>query len=163
MKWLNDTIKSHKGLGGTLCGRILPPFPESSHSTLSQFQPDEKTIQTAIDGTGAAMKAAAAGVGMIKSAAKSLWGSYVTPSSTTINRPDSTISAPAKGKKSVALCATVSESYYNPNSPTGKARQLERYLNYLLEHPALSTSFPLNTILKVREAAIDRLRWAFPD
>ena len=26
------------------------------------------------------------------------------------------------------------------------------YLNYLLEHPALSTSFPLNTILKVWES-----------
>lgn len=41
------------------------------------------------------------------------------------------------------------ETYYNPNSPICKARQLERYLNYLLEHPALSSSFPLNAVLQV--------------
>jgi hypothetical protein len=154
LKWLNQTIQSHKGIGGTLCGRILPPFPGQSTNTLaSQFQPDEHTIQTAIDGTGAAMKAAAAGVGLIKNAAKSLWGSYIITSSNTsmkVEKSDTGTSSAGQKKKSFSRSVAIPESYYNPNSPNGKARHLERYLNYLLEHPALSTSFPLNTILKVR-------------
>jgi len=47
------------------------------------------------------------------------------------------------------------KTYYNPNSRVGKARHLERYLNYLLEHPALSTSFPLNTILKASQSGLE--------
>jgi hypothetical protein len=47
-------------------------------------------------------------------------------------------------------------SYGRDNSSESsldKAKQIERYLNYLLEHPALCTSFPLNVILKVRALA----------
>jgi len=157
MKWLNDTIKSHTGIGGTLCGRILPPFPESvSASTLSHFQPDEKTIQTAIEGTGAAMKAAATGVGIIKSAAKSFWGSYVKkPSKQSSQAKERAGAANASTSKAKKATSNISETYYNPNSPNGKARQLERYLNYLLEHPALSASFPLNTILKASQSGLE--------
>ena len=54
-----------------------------------------------------------------------------------------------KWKKVLMNPGNTMQVYYNPNSPAGQARHLERYLNYLLEHPALSTSFPLNTILKV--------------
>jgi hypothetical protein len=153
LKWLNQTIQSHKGIGGTLCGRILPPFPGQLAVTLaSQFQPDENTLQSAIDGTGAAMKAAAAGVGIIKYAAKSLWGSYLNTTSNSNMKNEKTDSGTLSNnpkKKSFSRNVAIPESYYNPNSPDGKARHLERYLNYLLEHPALSTSFPLNTILKV--------------
>lgn len=154
LKWLNQTIQSHKGIGGTLCGRILPPFPGQSTVTLaSQFQPDEHTLQSAIDGTGAAMKATAAGVGIIKNAVRSLWGSYLNTTTTNPNmkneKNDGITLSNAPKKKSFSRNITIPESYYNPNSPDGKARHLERYLNYLLEHPALSTSFPLNTILKV--------------
>jgi hypothetical protein len=154
MKWLNETFKSHRGLGGTLCGRILPPFPAtSSNSLATQFTPDDKAIQSAIDGTGAAVKAAAASVGMLTSAAKSFWGSY-GPSFGRERKPEKP--QPSKPLKKVsASTIAISEKYYNPNSPTGKARHLERYLNFLLEHPALSTSFPLNTILKASQSGLE--------
>ena len=76
IKWLNDTFKSHRGIGGTLCGRILPPFPPTAPNSIATHLTDEKTLQSAIDGTGAAVKAAAAGVGMITNVAKSIWGGY---------------------------------------------------------------------------------------
>ena len=147
MKWLNDTFISHKALGGTLCGRILPPFPgkvlaAQFHSEESLSSTSGAIVAAANAGVGVAtagVDMASAGVGMIRQGIKSLWGSYITVSERTAAVP---------GKKS-GTCL-LPESYYNPNSPAGKARRLERYLNYLLEHPALSTSFPLNTILKVR-------------
>jgi hypothetical protein len=148
MKWLNDTFASHKILGGTLCGRILPPFPGSNASVLAaQYQNDDSTLKSAIGSTGGAMAAAASGVSKITGAAKSVLGKYVptkkSPSKQSGNKSDA-----KKGKKVVSNLA-LPENYYNPNSPLWIARQLERYLNYLLEHPALSTSFPLNTVLKV--------------
>jgi hypothetical protein len=150
MKWLNDTFISHKALGGTLCGRIFPPFPGSSGRFLaSQFQDD-----SSMSGTNGAIAAAAAGVGMIKDGIKTLWGNYLTTSpsrvvSSPTAAPERTAPTPKPTKKATSVGRVLPESYYNPNSPAGKARHLERYLNYLLEHPALSTSFPLNTILKV--------------
>lgn len=180
MKWLDETFSSHKVLGGTLCGRILPPFPgvsTSSNKVLSShfhnISSDESAssiLPTSLSismTTGSAM--AAAGVGRITDIAKSFMSGYLGSASSTRKLDDvavgslttSTKSAHSrttqassqkqlltKKKKSVSL--SLPESYYNPNSPAGKARQLERYLNYLLEHPALSTSFPLNTMLKVR-------------
>ena len=168
MKWLHKTFKSQKRLGGTLCGRILPPFPVSQ-SKLTKLQPDEKTIQTAIDGTGAAVKAAAVGVGMITNVAKSIWGSYgpnLTGKKTEQKIKVAAISVPKKNKKEQSkssLNMAISEKYYNPHSPKGKARQLERYLNYLLEHPALSTSFSLNTILKSSQSGLAAARTFLDD
>ena len=145
MKWLNDTFKAHKVLGGTLCGRILPPFPGSNGKILaSQFQRDDTLLNSSLQKTtGGAIAAAAAGVEIIKDVAKSLWKSESS------KKKSSKPKNKAKAKPSPLLSLSLPESYYNPNSPAGKARQVERYLNYLLEHPALSTSFPLNTILKV--------------
>ena len=173
MRWLNDTFTSHKVLGGTLCGRILPPFPSaSSGGVLSSHFPTEESFNTATlkSTTGGAINAAAAGVGRLRDVAKSFvspLGSYLTGSSSSElsqgssgRRDDASagISASScshannkkvsKAKRNLSLA--LPESYYNPNSPMGKARQLERYMNFLLEHPALSTSFPLNTILTVR-------------
>lgn len=146
MKWLNDTFASHKVLGGTLCGRILPPFPGSNASVLAaQYQNDDSTLKSAIGSTGGAMAAAASGVSMITGAAKSVLGKYVSTKKSPVKSSD----GKKRGKKVISNLA-LPENYYNPNSPIWKARQLERYLNYLLEHPALSTSFPLNTVLKVR-------------
>jgi hypothetical protein len=145
MKWLNETFASHKVLGGTLCGRILPPFPGSGGSVLAaQYQDDDRTLKSAIGSPSGAMAAAAAGVTRIRGAAKSVLGRYVSTNST-----PKTGKGDAKNKKKIVSSLALPETYYNPNSPVWKARQLERYLNYLLEHPALSTSFPLNTVLKV--------------
>lgn len=173
MMWLDETFTSHKVLGGTLCGRILPPFHALSTSGGVILSPhhfgsssDESRFmnsKTSTNTTGALHAAAAAGVGRIRDAAKSFMGpigSYWASSSTETNTDDSTISTPtvthststhkkvSKIKRSLNFC--LPELYYKPNSSEGRARQLERYLNYLLEHPALSTSFPLNAILTVR-------------
>jgi hypothetical protein len=140
MKWLNETLISHKVLGGTLCGRILPPFPTGNRLS-SQLNGGDSTIGSTSDALAAA---ANAGVGMIKGGFKSFWGSYVSASQKR---------SPHARPRRIAVkksATSIPESYYNPNSPDGISRQLERYLNYLLDHPALSTSFPLNTILKVR-------------
>lgn len=160
MKWLNDTFKSHRGLGGTLCGRILPPFPPAAPSSLATHLAEDKTLQSAIDGTGAAVKAAAAGVGMITNVAKSIWGSY-KPS---FGREKKSENPPSQtSRKASTQNIVISDKYYNPNSRTGKARHLERYLNYLLEHPALSTSFPLNTILKASQSGLESAKLFLED
>ena len=168
MKWLNDTFTSHRVLGGTLCGRILPPFPPSISSTngvlSSHFPIEDSSFNTASikNSTGGAINAAAVGVGRIRDAAKSLIGPlnmFMSGSSPTDVRSDDSLSAAAnpqgsqqnkknsRRKRNVSLA--LPENFYNPNSPVGKARQLERYLNYMLQHPALSTSFPLNAMLTV--------------
>jgi len=172
MKWLNDTFASHKVLGGTLCGRILPPFPTASGGVLSSHFASEETFNAASikSTTGGAINAAAAGVGRLRDAAKSFvspLGSYLSGSSCEVasgslvraeevssstssssgSHVASNTKKMSKAKRNLSLA--LPENYYNPNSPMGKARQLERYLNFLLEHPALSTSFPLNTILTV--------------
>lgn len=156
MKWLDDTFASHKVLGGTLCGRILPswivePSPRISFS-------EDSVLNSSIKKTGEAISAAAAqGVGRIRDAAKSLFGNLSTSVSSggedgvpTAGQSSGGSKKLSNSKQSSLGTMMYSDSYYHPHSPAGKARQLERYLNYLLEHPALSTSFPLNTVLKVR-------------
>jgi len=139
IKWLNDTLRAHRTLGGTLCGRILPPFP--GKSTSNQFISDD---ESALASTSEALAAAAtASVGMLKQGIKSILGSYVSTKPGTSRSSTGSIKVSDSTKKFSSL------DRYNVNSRAGKARQVERYLNYLLEHPALSTSFALNTILKV--------------
>lgn len=161
LKWLHETFTSHKVLGGTLCGRILPPFPAGSMTSTNDDSVLKSSIKSSIQTTGGALnKAAVVGVGKIRSAAKtfqkSIFGTSSSSSSASQHNEgnNSTGSSAAVTKKkktpkaSLGLNLLLPDSYYNPNSPVCKARQLERYLNYLLEHPALSTSFPLNTILQ---------------
>lgn len=172
MQWLNDTFTSHKELGGTLCGRILPPFPNGSTSSNSSSTGKISTALNCEDslrkasgtteGAQMAIAAAAAGVDMITSAAKSFWGSYVAPSSLVTRTPvnigashSPTIHSSAKRINPSQSRAVMADAYYSSNSPVGKSRQLERYLNYLLEHPALSTSFPLNTILMASQSGLE--------
>ncbi len=163
LKWLDDTFASHKVLGGTLCGRILPPFPGGSQtaggSLASHFQKEDSVINASIKKTGGAINAAAASVGIVRDVAKSIFASFSESSPSSLpnanpmmhdEKPGQTVSHKKSTKKNATITSTsIPESYYNPNSPVFKGRQLERYLNFLLEHPALSTSFPLNTILQV--------------
>jgi hypothetical protein len=148
MKWLNDTFVAQKSLGGTLCGRILPPFPGSR---ALGGHVEESSLGSA---TGGAIAAAAnagvgmasVGVGMLKEGIKSLWGGY----SSFPKLPSMPSQEKRSATKPLSTPKYSTHTYFNPYSPTGQARHLERYLNYLLEHPALSTSFPLNTLLKVQ-------------
>ena len=160
MSWLCDTFALHKSPGGTLCGRILPPFPSrligrSSASSDSDGAQSSITGSVVAAGGSAAIAAASAGVGMIASvakSAKSLLGGYVASSGKdgTITRARA---SPSRGTSSGFSRAGWSYSRDNSyESSLDKAKQIERYLNYLLEHPALCTSFPLNVILKVRHS-----------
>jgi hypothetical protein len=162
LKWLNETFVTQKALGGTLCGRILPPFPGDR---ILVAQSDDSSLGSATGGAIAAatnagvgianagVGMASAGVGILKEGFKSLWSGY----STSPQLASTPTQEKASSKKALTNPKNTMHFYYNPNSPAGKARHLERYLNYLLEHPALSTSFPLNTILKVRRMSEDRL------
>ena len=161
MKWLHETFSSHRKLGGTLCGRILPPFPSGIMSAAKDDSVLKSSIKTSIKTTGGALKSGAvAGVGKLRSAAKTFQSSFFGAASLSGSSsagevegdPSSPAALPKKkaSKGSLGLSMLLPGSYYNPSSPVYKARQLERYLNYLMEHPALSTSFPLNTILQVR-------------
>mmetsp|Transcript_26136 Transcript_26136/g.61382 ORF Transcript_26136/g.61382 Transcript_26136/m.61382 type:complete len:1098 (-) Transcript_26136:651-3944(-) len=150
IEWLNDTFVSQKVLGGTLCGRILPPFPGNKVYPRAQIEESSfvKTGGAIAAATNAGRELATAGVGILKEGIKSLWGGYISNSESTSK------SYPEKPKKSTPIVNAM-KNYYNPNSPIGKARYLERYLNYLLKHPALSTSFPLNTILKASQSGLE--------
>ncbi len=160
LEWLDETFKSHKPLGGTLCGRILPPFPSRLKSSSNDFGVSENLLhkRNAANSTAVAVATAgvSAGVGIVNSAAKtakSLWGSL--PGSKQLRKIVNT-KATSPGVKHGQQSFPASSSYSmksvtrNQNeTPASKARQIEKYLNYILEHPALSTSFPLNLILKV--------------
>lgn len=160
MKWLNDTFASHKDLGGTLCGRILPPFPWPTSSSPG-FKKDDSVTKTIKTTGGAITAAAASSVGRAIRSSVSFFGSYLNGPSSAPTSSDDSVAHPSpsvaakkhttSGKKSAISSSNriYSGGYSSPNPPACRARQLERYLNYLLEHPALSTSFPLNTILKV--------------
>ena len=161
LEWLNQTFKSHKPLGGTLCGRILPPFPSRPSSSTSDGGVVDRLYQkrnSSNSGVDTAVAVASVGVsvgvGMVSTAAKtakSLWGSF--PGSKKIKKivkekvqsQSKSVDVLPKGSYSTKK---VMNSY---DTPTCKARQMEKYLNYMLEHPALSSSFPLNTILQVSE------------
>lgn len=145
LKWLNDTLRAHRTLGGTLCGRILPPFPGKVNSR--QYISEE---DTALGSTSEVFAAAAtASVGILKQGIKSILGNYVSAPKSGSSR------GLTKHSKNIAVSTKtrIGRDSYSVDSPAGRARQVERYLNYLLEHPALSTSFPLNTILKVSGSA----------
>lgn len=178
LEWLHRTFESHKNLGGTLCGRILPPFP-------SKIIPTSRGVEDSGYGTGSslgsianssnrtAVAVASAGVGMVSSAAKTaktlFWGglssskSISTPVVSVVKKAMKSrgLGSPSSSTTSKVVPTALKSSYSKQNSflkkstntAGSKARQLERYLNYLLGHPALSTSFPLNLILKVSQAS----------
>jgi len=159
IEWLNDTFVSQKSLGGTLCGRILPPFP--GNPVFSRAQKEDSSFSKTGGAIAAATNAgkefanagvgiATAGVGILKEGIKSLWGGYISSSEVT-----SKLYPEKSNSRKSSSMVNAMRTYYNPNSPVGKARHLERYLNYLLEHPALSTSFPLNTILKASQSGLE--------
>jgi len=162
MIWLYETFVLHKKPGGTLCGRILPPFPSTSSTSESSDEAKSSITGSVVAaGSSAAVAAASAGVGMITSvakSAKSLLGGYVSSSSGK--------SADAKRPGGGKMGRSGGWSYGREDttvSATDKAGQVERYLNYLLEHPALCTSFPLNVILKASQSGLDSAKRILDD
>lgn len=193
LEWLHQNLKSHRQLGGTLCGRILPPFPAKilTTSTCMDYEPYSKCLSslpisfgsTAIVNNLPAKKtvmeaASKTGAGIFNLASKTakslLWKN---PSISNDDQNDSDSrhhsSFDSKQMTKVNLDGTSqsSNSSIRPLKKTFmtlsqdifllKAKQLERYLNYLIENPAVSSSFPLRVILMVSEFTILRIEYVF--
>eukprot|EP00956_Cyclotella_meneghiniana_P006584 scaffold8710_cov53-Cyclotella_meneghiniana.AAC.3 len=152
--WLNEILIMQKRPGhGNLCGRILPPLPprhNSSRSGAVQYNPPLPK-----DVSERAVAVAKSGVGMISSVAKSLWGNYIAPATAAIG-----VSPLASPQNTVR---EREHHYHNPLSglsdqegvsPPQLARRMNRYLNYMLENQALSTSFPLNAVLMASQSGL---------
>jgi len=158
--WLHNIFTSQKQLGGTLCGRILPPFPpiRSTYSdyhknTSSSSLPQRSCCGGGGNTTTPAIAVASASVGMISSAArsaKSFLGGYLS-STTSITFPHGL--PPGTNILTTTVASKRDGSLLD--SSLSKANQIERYLNFLLEHPALHTSFPLNVILKASQSGLE--------
>lgn len=153
-EWLDGILKLHKRPGqGHLCGRVLPPFPSKQggftkqHSTLSKKMTKPSGAVHQKDISERAMEVAKSGIGMISSIANSLWSGYVSTSTPTPS-PASSLSATNKSGQSGVM---------SPQSDIAMkaAKRIERYLNYLLESDALSSSFPLNAILQASQSGLE--------
>ncbi len=150
-EWLHDMLKSHKRPGhGHLCGRILPNLPLKQHSpatsTISRGTTAGPTVVS-----GRALDVAKSSMGIVTTIAKSLWVNYMPMKSSDAAGLPSTnikksITAPSSSERKLKWLAPTNAE----EVPAEVARGIERYLNFLLENPALSTSFPLNAIIKVR-------------
>mmetsp|Transcript_56373 Transcript_56373/g.136762 ORF Transcript_56373/g.136762 Transcript_56373/m.136762 type:complete len:1304 (+) Transcript_56373:755-4666(+) len=164
MKWLNETFISQKALGGTLCGRILPPFPGNRALVASSSRDNDASgasgaiaaaANAGVEIANAGVGIASASVGMLKQGFKSLWGGSSSSSSPKMSSTLMMHNTDKSIGSKISNHTNAIHAYYNPNSPSTKARHLERYFNYMLEHPALSTSFSLQAILKASQSGLE--------
>jgi hypothetical protein len=88
-----------------------------------------------------AVAAAKSGVGIITSVAKSLWGNYIAQSAA--------VKSPSVSSEAKAHYSWNGYTTRDQDAPALLAKRMDRYLNYMLENSALSTSFPLNALLTV--------------
>lgn len=134
LEWLHQTFISHqKVLGGTLCGRILPPL----QNVLSGKS--RKILGRGKDSKGAKSYV----VSTLKSAIS--WGLGGSSSQKKKSR--------SSGASSV-VSSSSHKNKINVNEGIQKAKDIERCLNYIMEHSALRTSFPLNAILKASQSGL---------
>ena len=142
-----------------MSGRILPPFPSHIGNKYTDYQdkymsPHSGFHRKGGNATVPAMAVATASVGMISSvakSAKSFLGEYLSSSTFSQGQTVGTKNIPhTKCSIDTDVCYALQRGGSLFSSDLSKANQIERYLNFLLEHPFLSTSFPLNIILKVR-------------
>ena len=166
-EWLNAILTLHKRPGqGHLCGRILPPFPSKQggfhkqKSILSKgSMPSSGSASSQQDISEKAISVAKSGVGLITSMAKSVWSGYVgsSPSSSSSKKKSS-----QRSKKTSSL-SSQSSSPHQEEGPAELAKRIERYLNYLLENAALSSSFPLNAILQASQSGLESTKQILQD
>lgn len=167
-EWLNSILKLHKRPGqGHLCGRILPPFPSKQGGFYQQRT--KGSIQSSISSSShqpdiseRAISVAKSGVGIIASMAKSVWSGYVSGSS-----PSSTYSSSLSKSKAGQRAKMKSSAQWTGSKqgddPAEMAQKIERYLNYLLENDALSSSFPLNAILQASQSGLESTKQILQD
>jgi hypothetical protein len=148
--WLHNTLLAHKKLGGTLCGRILPPFQDSNSRILSEsVLRDSSSSSLLWRTTGSGDTSFSATSSTASSNSTGLW-SYCK----------------SFGKSFVGTILPTSSAARNchtqgRNTPDSisiqnlKLQRLERYLNYLLSHSGYRSSFPLNSLLKASKTGLE--------
>ena len=160
-EWLNAILKLHKRPGqGHLCGRVLPPFPSKQGGFLQQYsvlpkkiiQPSGSNHQKDI--SERAIEVAKSGIGMISSMANSFWSGYVS-GSTPASSPASSLTKNKAGQPGKMSSQT--------DATTKTAKRMERYINYLLESNAISSSFPLNAILQASQSGLESAKLVLHD
>lgn len=137
--WLHDTFATHKKLGGTLCGRILPPLLPQQDLLLccSSGTSDHNHVSASTSTSGL--------WSYCKSFGKSIVGSISTTTST---RNNSTITnSNHSNSRERADSFSITQEL--------KLRRFERYLNYLLSHSGYKSSFPLNSLLKASKTGLE--------
>jgi len=161
LQWLHDTLKQHKKLGGTLCGRILPPLlQELSKEEYGYYcgkisKSSSKMYNMASSATDVVSH-------NLISVCKSMWGA-IKRNVHHNNSPTSSSRAASVTlkKKSTAIQCAGNSSSGNDNhggvmvDQDVHLKRIERYLNYLLEHGGLRSSFPLNAILKASKTGLE--------
>ncbi len=116
-EWLHEELLSHKQIGGTLCGRIIPSLP--------------KAVDRESNGVGRTLF----------SFAKSIYSRATTRMYT-------------RGSSGGEVSSANPQENNEKSQMSELTSAIERYLNYLVAHPALSTSFPLNAVLKVGKSSL---------
>ncbi len=150
-EWLNQILISHKRPGhGHLCGRILPPFPTKKAVFVVSNTAANQDLQKEVGDM--AISAAKSGVGILTSVAKSLWGSVA---GTTTTSPEHHPQSGTTGVVESIVPSIWAESPKDSDVPIDVANAIERYLNYLCENEAFTTSFPLNAILQGSQTGLE--------
>ena len=146
--WLHDTFGTHKKLGGTLCGRILPPLLPPQDLLLccsSDTRRYTRSGTTSSDPTHvSASTSSTSGLwSYCKSVGKSIVGSISTTTRNSTNITNSNHSNSRERADSFSITQEL------------KLRRFERYLNYLLSHSGYKSSFPLNSLLKASKTGLE--------
>jgi hypothetical protein len=141
--WLNDTFRVHKKLGGTLCGRILPPFLPDEHgyshhstavvSTMDMMHPSDKSAGSVSSGSV---------FSYVKSVGKSVLGTIQKTSGIPLTSTGASVSRKSSGD-------------FGGLGQEARLKRLNRCTNYLLEHAGLQRSFPLNSFLKASKTGLE--------
>lgn len=130
LQWLNDTFLVHKKLGGTLCGRILPPFlPDDSNSLAVDIYPTDMTSTSSV-------------FSYVRSVGKTVLG--------TIQKNTGLSSFGSSGTSS-----RKNSDSFGSMTQECRLKRLNRCTNYLLEHSGLQSSFPLNSFLKASKTGLE--------
>lgn len=189
IEWLHQNLKSHRQLGGTLCGRILPPFPnkvvttttcmdyevESNRNSSLPTSFGSTAIVNSLPAKTAVIEAASkTGKGILNLASKTAKSLLRKAQTSSGNQKESefhdhlpcsskqttVVNMDGNSQSQLSSIRSSKKSFMPPAQDilVLKAKQVERYLNYLLENPAFSSSFSLRMILTVSDVTKRKFR-----
>lgn len=154
-QWLNEILELHKRPGqGHLCGRILPPLPSEQGGFLQQHSSTPSGAIQPKDISERAIGVAKSGIMLISSITKSVLSGLVS-SSTPSSSPQAALSR--NTVRQVGKMSPPSDTFADAT------QRIQRYLNYLLENDAFSTSFPLNAILMASQSGLESAKQILRD